>query len=349
MAIKLLAKSPTNGDPSMNKYLERLRNDFQGNADALITKSQEVVKTLSLEQEAGEGNERLLRHYVSIGVVDKPSREGRDAHYGFRHLVQFVAARRLLAEGFPLAKIAKYTAVVPTDAQTSYLEKPDRTSEAELLVAAFRTEASSRSSPAQSPRRTVTTKPMSNVATGMGMVDVMHEMREMEQRVHNQLKDLQSRVLDMMDDAMRGMGSQVQVQRLDPVELKVAVSKLADLMEETTHRFDRMLQKPMIMIEKQMDQQRYLFDEAHKQKDFLKHMFNDLLDKQRRELLQFFSDQTRRLNESLENQQRFYNHVDSRLDNIEAAMSYRLMTLEKHMEDLQTLPHSTKLKKEGAV
>ena len=295
----------------MNKYLERLRNDFQGNADALITKSQEVAKTLNLEQEAAEGNERLLRHYVSIGVVDKPSREGRDALYGFRHLVPFVAERSLLAEGFPLAKIAKYTAVVPTDALTSYLEKPDRASEAELLVAAFRTEAPSRSSPAQSPRRPSTPKPMSSVATGMGMVDVMHEMREMEQRVHNQLKDLQSRVHDMVDDAMRGMGSQVQVQRIDPVELKVAVSKLADLMEETTHRFDRMLQKPMIMIEKQMDQQRYLFDQAHKQRDFLEHMFGEMFDKQRQELMQFLDAQTKRIYEIQELQRHFYEELQA--------------------------------------
>ena len=105
----------------MNKYLETLRNDFQGSADALIDKAQDVAKTLKLDQEATEGNERLLRHYVSMGVVDKPSREGRDALYGFRHLVQFVAARRLLAEGFPLAKIAKYTGAVPTDALTAYL------------------------------------------------------------------------------------------------------------------------------------------------------------------------------------------------------------------------------------
>lgn len=126
--------------PTMNKFLERLRHDFQGSADTLIAKAQEVAKMLNLEQEAAEGNERLLRHYVSIGVVDKPSREGRDALYGFRHLMQFVAARRLLAEGFPLAKIAKYTAAVPTDALASYLDKPDRASEAELLVAAFRHE-----------------------------------------------------------------------------------------------------------------------------------------------------------------------------------------------------------------
>jgi hypothetical protein len=88
----------------MNKQLEKLRNDFQGGAEALIEKAQEIAKALNLDQEGNEGNERLLRHYVSMGVVDKPSREGRDALYGFRHLVQFVAARRLLAEGFPLAK-----------------------------------------------------------------------------------------------------------------------------------------------------------------------------------------------------------------------------------------------------
>ena len=48
----------------MNKYLETLRNDFQGSADALIDKAQDVAKTLKLDQEATEGNERLLRHYA---------------------------------------------------------------------------------------------------------------------------------------------------------------------------------------------------------------------------------------------------------------------------------------------
>ncbi len=173
----------------MNKHLEALRNDFKGAADALIDKAQDVAKTLKLDQEATEGNERLLRHYVSMGVVDKPSREGRDALYGFRHLVQFVAARRLLAEGFPLAKIAKYTGAVPTDALTAYLEKPDRTSEAELLVAVFRSEAPERKTPATASRKAAATKPLQSMATGMGMVDVMHEMREMEQRVRVQLTD----------------------------------------------------------------------------------------------------------------------------------------------------------------
>lgn len=333
----------------MTKYLERLRNEFQGNADALVAKSQEVVKTLNLEQEASEGNERLLRHYVSVGVVDKPSREGRDALYGFRHLVQFVAARRLLAEGFPLAKIAKYTAVVPTDALTAYLNKPDRASEAELLVAAFRAEAPTRSAHAQSSRRLAATRPSSSVATGMGMVDVMHEMREMEQRVHQQLKDLQSRVHATVNDALRGMGAQVQVQHIDPVELKVAVSRLAELMDEATHRFDRMLQKPMLMIEEQMDQQRYLFEEAYRQKDFLERMFAGLFDKQRHESMQFLDHQVRRLSESVETQGRTFNDLSGRLDGFKTEIVSRLAVIEKHLQDLMVVSHPTPPKKEGEV
>ena len=238
----------------MNKYLETLRNDFQGSADALIDKAQDVAKTLKLDQEATEGNERLLRHYVSMGVVDKPSREGRDALYGFRHLVQFVAARRLLAEGFPLAKIAKYTGAVPTDALTAYLEKPDRTSEAELLVAAFRSEAPERKTPSSATRRVAPPKPLQSMSTGMGMVDVMHEMRDMEQRVRLQLDEMQNKVHLMVESAVKNMGSQPRDIQMFAAEFKQAVSTLAHMMDDAAQRFDSLLKKPMLMIEKQMDQ-----------------------------------------------------------------------------------------------
>ena len=333
----------------MNKYLDRLRNDFQGNADALIAQSQDLARALKLEQETSEGNERLLRHYVSIGVVDRPSREGRDALYGFRHLVQFVVARRLLAEGFPLAKIAKYTAVVPTDALTAYLDKPDRASEAELLVAAFRSEAPVQSPPVQSSRRPPTPKPPTSVATGMGMVDVMHEMREMEHRVQGQLKDLQRRVNEMVTDVLRGVAVQVQPQVFDPVELKGVVSRLADLMQESAHRFEHMLQKPMQIIEQQMEQQRYLFQEAQKQKDLLENMFGNLLEKQRRELIRFIEDQATRLDESLEMQRRLFKDVSARLGGLESEISRRLTEIDRRVQDLLVPSGSTPTKKEGAL
>ena len=301
----------------MNKYLEHLRNEFQGSADALIYKAQDVAKTLRLDQEATEGNERLLRHYVSMGVVDKPSREGRDALYGFRHLVQFVAARRLLAEGFPLAKIAKYTGAVPTDALTAYLEKSDRTSEAELLVAAFRSESPAISTPNPVSRKSSSTKPLQSMATGMGMVDVMHEMRDMEQRVRIQLNDMQNKVHMMVEDAVKNIGAQPRGNQVDAIEFKHAVSKLAQMMDEASQRFDMLLKKPMLMIEKQMDQQRYMFEEAHKQKDFLERMFGELFHEQKRELNRMFDHQSHKLELFMKMNEDMHLEMKHRLQSLE--------------------------------
>ena len=330
----------------MFKVMDRLRSDFQGSADALILKAQELAKTLQLHQ---EGNERLLRHYVSMGVVDKPSREGRDALYGFRHLVQFVAARRLLAEGYSLTKIAGFTSAVTTDILTAYLEKPGPTSEAELLVAAFRSEHTDSNATARVAGRSPPPRPMHSRATGMGMVDVMHEMREMEERVHDQITRLQRQVHAMVDDAIRDVGSQLQAQHADPLALKQAVGSLAKLMDDATRRFDHMLQKPLQMIEKQMDQQRYLFEEAYKQKDMLEQIFGRLFNKQQHDVRGFLEEQTKGFGEMLALQRRFQQDLGSQLDRFHSEVNARLATLESRLDTLQDLPPPTPQTKEGAA
>lgn len=51
-------------------------------------------------------NERLIRWYVTVGLVDPPlSRRGRIARYGPRHLLQLVAIKRRQAQGRSLAEI----------------------------------------------------------------------------------------------------------------------------------------------------------------------------------------------------------------------------------------------------
>jgi DNA-binding transcriptional MerR regulator len=51
-------------------------------------------------------NERLIRWYVTIGLVDPPQgRRGRVALYGRRHLLQLVAVKRRQALGHTLAQI----------------------------------------------------------------------------------------------------------------------------------------------------------------------------------------------------------------------------------------------------
>lgn len=57
-----------------------------------------------------EVNVRLVRHYLGQGLLDENTREGREARYGFRHLLQLLLVRRLLIEGYPAAVIAKLIA-----------------------------------------------------------------------------------------------------------------------------------------------------------------------------------------------------------------------------------------------
>jgi hypothetical protein len=240
--------------------------------------------------------------------------------YGFRHLVQFVAARRLLAEGLPLAKIANYTGAVPTDALAAYIENPDRVSEAELLVAVFRSESPALRSPAPASRKSAPPKPLQSMSTGMGMVDVMHEMRDMEQRVRVQLTDMQHKVHMMVEDAVKNMGSQPRDIQMFAAEFKQAVSTLAHMMDDAAHRFDSLLKKPMLMIEKQMDQQRFMFEEAHKQKDFLERMFGDLFKQQQRELHRFFEQESEKFEEFRKMNEAMNLDMQYRIKNIESSL-----------------------------
>jgi DNA-binding transcriptional MerR regulator len=43
---------------------------------------------------------RLVRHYTSQGLLDEPLKEGREARYTYRHLLQLLLVRRLLTEGY---------------------------------------------------------------------------------------------------------------------------------------------------------------------------------------------------------------------------------------------------------
>ncbi|TKK84878.1 MerR family transcriptional regulator [Herbidospora galbida] len=53
-------------------------------------------------------NERLIRYYTTIGLLDPPlARRGRIALYGRRHLLQLVAVKRRQAEGVSNAAIQR--------------------------------------------------------------------------------------------------------------------------------------------------------------------------------------------------------------------------------------------------
>ncbi len=52
-------------------------------------------------------NARLVRHLTTLGLLDEPMRQGREARYNARHLKQLLATRRLMAEGYNTGAVAK--------------------------------------------------------------------------------------------------------------------------------------------------------------------------------------------------------------------------------------------------
>lgn len=78
--------------------------------DALVVAAFNLLITLDLRQDDGRITEapdaRGIRYYQTIGVLDPPLRyDGRRAIYGFRHLLQLLAVKRLQQEGHPLQLI----------------------------------------------------------------------------------------------------------------------------------------------------------------------------------------------------------------------------------------------------
>lgn len=267
----------------MTRVPYQLRNNFSGSADELIDAAMQLGRKLKLQEETAESNERLLRHYVSMNVVDKPAREGRDAKYGFRHLAQFVAARRLLRDGLSLAKIAKITAIIPTDDLARYLESDDM-SEAELLVAAFRVERPEQKEPVRDNRKPNPPRPLPNSAIGFGMVDVMQEMRHMEIRVQKVLEitkeELRAMVKEMTLSA--GLGSQSSNSNLFGLQQSIEqmANEISVFMPQLRH-----------VLEQNEKHQQYLFEQADKQMLLLKEMLLSLQQHQESRIEDLFNQQ----------------------------------------------------------
>jgi len=176
----------SDADGKSGAEVERLLREnsgFSGSGEELLRLVEELAGILHLTPEDDSGNERLLRHYASVNVVDKPGRQGRDAVYTYRHLLQFLAARRLMKQGFALSKIAEFTSVVPTETLQQTLCESPRHSEAQLLVAAYR---ATRATPSASAAKGL--EPI------YGMADVINEIEKMRTRFVAEIQEMQSQM-----------------------------------------------------------------------------------------------------------------------------------------------------------
>ena len=80
--------------------------DWEGTIDDLVVAAGDVLALLG-QSHLPPPNVRLVRDYARREILSPVERRGREGYYGFQHLKELVAARILVNEGVPLAKIAE--------------------------------------------------------------------------------------------------------------------------------------------------------------------------------------------------------------------------------------------------
>jgi DNA-binding transcriptional MerR regulator len=79
---------------------------WNGTIEELARVAAEVLTSLG-RRDSQAPNVRLIRDYVQRGIMSPSERRGKKAYYGISHLQELVAARILVSDGVPLAKIAE--------------------------------------------------------------------------------------------------------------------------------------------------------------------------------------------------------------------------------------------------
>ncbi|QWE29899.1 helix-turn-helix domain-containing protein [Polynucleobacter sp. Adler-ghost] len=118
-------------------FLINQYHGFSGNAVDMASVATQCAQYLQMPGDLDKINERLVRYYVTEGLVDRPKRIGRDAEYGYLHLLQFLAGRFLVDAGFPMQKVAPYLSSLESAQLEALVMNKTKPNMAELLVASF--------------------------------------------------------------------------------------------------------------------------------------------------------------------------------------------------------------------
>jgi DNA-binding transcriptional MerR regulator len=142
--------------------------DWRGTAAELAEQCNRLFPNIGLPEEAGTANERLVRHYVQVGILTPPEREGREALFGGRQVAEFLAARRLLHDGWSLAKIAELIKSAGPEGFVQLVPAERAPTLAEQTLARLRSPAARRSAPPAMSMASPRSPPVPGDATTFG-------------------------------------------------------------------------------------------------------------------------------------------------------------------------------------
>ncbi len=115
--------------------------DFEGDAEETAEALSQILAQFSWVEDARTApspSVRLLRYYAQMDALDPPERRGKKAFYGFRHLVQYVAVRWLLARGYPLPAVSEETKARSTDELLALIPSVDDKADAQTRAGLFK-------------------------------------------------------------------------------------------------------------------------------------------------------------------------------------------------------------------
>lgn len=111
----------------MSNLQQIAQSNFQWSLEAFVQTVNELLpqflpRNIEAPRHSEALNPRLVRHYTTQGLLDKPLRQGREVRYEYRHLLQLLVVRRLLAEGLTVRALGALIADQPNSALEALLQ-----------------------------------------------------------------------------------------------------------------------------------------------------------------------------------------------------------------------------------
>lgn len=216
---------------------------FSGSASELADLAVTCSRQLSLPGETSKISERLIRYYVTEGLLSRPIRIGRDAEYSYKHLLQFLASRSLMEEGYPMQKVADYIAGLDLRQLEPLALGQTKPNLAELLVASFK-------HPEKSPR-SIRSKADFLPRSPMDSIPMM-SLDASADRLEKSRKSLSSLDAESYREGMRRTGV-VNTRELVN-DLKLDITEVKTMMSDVVSGLSSVAQPAAIQLPKDMQE-----------------------------------------------------------------------------------------------
>ena len=216
---------------------------FSGSASELADLAITCSRNLSLPGDSTKISERLIRYYVTEGLLSRPIRIGRDAEYSYKHLLQFLASRSLMEEGYPMQKVADYIAGLDLRQLEPLALGQTKPNLAELLVASFK-------HPEKAPR-SIRAKADFLPSSPMDSIPMM-SLNASADRLEKSRKSLSSLDAESYREGMRRTGV-VNTRELVN-DLKLDITEVKTMMSDVVSGLSSVAQPAAIQLPKDMQE-----------------------------------------------------------------------------------------------